>query len=237
MDPLALLGYGDRMTATPGIPPTRREGSLRASLYVFVLVAGVAAGLTLLYLGMRAVMEIGGVCADGGPYVPRQSCPQGVPLAMIGGIWGGLIMAGIYVFVTIKYQIPSLVGLAWPALFLSLGWNFLDFGIDPPGDSGLVWGWLICGGLFMLMGGVPLLVVLGPVLRSFNKRPEDGPVGISAPVAAMKTKSVARLLGNMSATSGGDLVAKLERLDVLRRNGALTDAEFAAAKKKLLEGA
>lgn len=231
------------MTATPGIPPTRPEGSLMASVYVFILAAGIAAGLTLLYLGMRAVMEIGGVCADGGPYVPRQSCPQGVPLAMFGGIWGGLIMAGIYVFVTIKYKIPSLVGLAWPALFLSLGWNFLDFGIDPPGDSGLVWGWLICGGLFALMGGVPLLVVLGPVLRSFNKRPEDGPVGISAPVAAMKTKSVTRLLEGMSSGTGasfgtgGDLVTKLERLDALRRSSALSDEEFAAAKKKLLEGA
>ena len=50
--------------------------------------------------------------------------------------------------------------LAWPALFLSLGWNFLEFGFDPPGeDDGLVWGWIVCGVVFWLMGGLPLFAL------------------------------------------------------------------------------
>ncbi|MPZ69001.1 MAG: hypothetical protein GEU71_05675 [Actinobacteria bacterium] len=221
-----------------------REGSFKAPIYVFVTIAGVAAGLTLLYLGMRAVMDIGGACADGGPYVPRVSCPQGVPLAMFGGIWGGLIMCGLYAVVSIRYRVPSFLGFAWPALFVSLGWNFIDFGIDPPGDMGLVWGWLICGALFMLMGAGPLLVVLKPVLRSFNRRPEDRPVGLLEPVKSMRTQALDSMFQKMSTAeqaaggdAGPDLVTKLERLERLHRGGSLSEAEYTAAKEKLLGGA
>ena len=47
----------------------------RPAAYLVVGVAGLALCLTLVFLGMRAVMDIGGACADGGPYVSRQSCP------------------------------------------------------------------------------------------------------------------------------------------------------------------
>ena len=30
----------------------------------------------------------------------------------------------------------ALAAFAWPALFLSLGWNFFEFGFNPPGDVG-----------------------------------------------------------------------------------------------------
>ena len=106
--------------------------SARASFWIFASLAGVACGATLLYLGMRGVMEVGGACADGGPYVSRQPCPDGVPLATMGGIWFGIICFGIYVFAAIRYRVPSFIALAWSALFLSLGWNFLEFGINPP---------------------------------------------------------------------------------------------------------
>ena len=36
-------------------------------------VAGLAFCITLLWLGMRAVMDLGGFCASGGPYVDRAS--------------------------------------------------------------------------------------------------------------------------------------------------------------------
>lgn len=42
----------------------------------------------------------------------------------------------------------------WPAVFLSLAWNFLEYGIfkyDHP-----AWAWIVCGILFVLMGGLPL---------------------------------------------------------------------------------
>lgn len=135
---------------------------------IFVTLALVVVGLTLVFSSMRAVMEIGGACADGGPYVPARPCPKGVGLAMSGGIWGGIIALAAYFYIAHKYSVPSLVGLAWSALFLSLGWNFFEFGFNSPSpDGGLEWGWLLCGVIFWLMGAAPLLII-GPYLyRSF----------------------------------------------------------------------
>jgi hypothetical protein len=164
----------------------------RAAFWIFVSLAGAACGITLLYLGMRSVMEIGGACADGGPFVVAQPCPKGVPLTILGGIWGAIIMVGIYVWQTIKNKVPSLVAFAWSALFLPLGWNFLEFGVNPPYGEGLVWGWLICAILFVIMGGLPLIFVVKPVVRSFlNPKAEPervtpmGPRELKARLAAV----------------------------------------------------
>ena len=122
-------------------------------------IAGLAFCIALLWLGMRAVMDLGGFCASGGPYEIAVECPDAViattPLSILGGflaagliIWGAAGLPGAWM---------SLVFLAWPALFLSLGWNFLEYGFFPP-EGGWVWSWLFCGVLFVLMGAVPLVV-------------------------------------------------------------------------------
>lgn len=62
---------------------------------------------------------------------------------------------------------PSAVGLpllAWPALFLSLGWNFLEYGLDPP-FGGIAWSWLLRAGLFALLGIPGLWLALGGARR------------------------------------------------------------------------
>lgn len=234
------------------------EKWLRPTVAVALSLAGAAAGLTLLYLGMRSVMDIGGACADGGPFVPRQSCPDGVPLLMLAGIWGGIIACGIYVWQTIKYRIPSLIALAWPALFLSLGWNFFEYAFNPPFGSGIVWGWLVCGVVFVLMGGLPLLVVVRPTINSFRGAPSSWRASTKLvtkmvePVAAVVRASGGPNTGETvaarassvpntgearsQATSNGDLVSTLERLAALHRTGALSDIEFEAAKQSLLKG-
>jgi hypothetical protein len=133
--------------------------SLRTTFWLLVSLAGVAAALTLLFMGMRAVMAIGGACAEGGPYVIANPCPKGIPLVMIGSIWGGLILAGIYIWQTTKAKVVSFAGFIWPALFLSLGWNFFEFSVRASREGqGLAWGWVVCGVLFALMGGIPLLI-------------------------------------------------------------------------------
>jgi len=48
--------------------------------------------------------------------------------------------------------VPNFAWALWPALFLSLAGNFLEFGLDPPGEGGVAWGWLLCAGVFFLMG-------------------------------------------------------------------------------------
>jgi hypothetical protein len=138
-----------------------RSGSdprLTDAIGLALAVAAMAACLTLVFLGMRAVMDVGGACADGGPYVSAQPCPDGVAAAMFLGIFG-LFGSGALVWrfgSRIGEPFESLPFLAWPALFCSLGWNFLQYGLFPPEGEGVVWSWLIPGVLFELMGLVPL---------------------------------------------------------------------------------
>jgi hypothetical protein len=235
----------------------------RGAVAIFVSLGLVAAALTLLWLGMRSVMDIGGFCAEGGPFVIEHHCPKGVAAIMPLSIWGGVIAGGVYLWQTIKHKVPSLVWLFWPALFLSLGWNFLQYGIDPPGGGGLVWGWLICAILFILMGGIPLAVALPFMVRRYG---QGDPESMSTPRSmagltpdVMKTaasafstmrrlrKSGALEQAVAEATTGSptaspstqpdDIVSRLERLEALHRSGALDDAQYEAAKMALLREA
>jgi hypothetical protein len=135
------------------IPP----GLVKKSIFTFVGLAGAVAALTSMFYCMRAVMEVGGFCASGNTaYDIRVQCPTGVPGLMTLSIFAGL---GFLLLYGVSAVGPNLTLLAWPALFLSLGWNFLEFGFDPPGDSGgAAAGWIVCGVVFVLMGGVPLVI-------------------------------------------------------------------------------
>lgn len=215
----------------PAVTTEERPLSLLRTSAALASLAGVAASLTVLYLGMRAVMDIGGACASGGPFVPVQPCPTGVPGLMIGGIWAGLAFAFSYAYFAATAGIPSLVGLIWPALFLSLGWNFLEYGVNPPDSGGVIWGWLIPGVLFVLMGGIPLWWVL----RSFGKPAGSGVRSLLAPPGGAAVMAMMRDLRRpRSSAEGEGVVAELERLDALRRSGAIDDGEYRAAKRRLL---
>lgn len=233
-----------------------------ATLGIFATLALVVAGLTLMFLAMRSVMEIGGACADGGPYQPVRPCPDGVAPAMFGGIWGGIIALGAYFWLTQKHRVPSLLALAWPALFLSLGWNFFEYGLNSPAPGGgIEWGWVFCGVIFWLMGGVPLLLVAPMLFRSYWPTDPQAPVGIRDayhvvrhPSHAIRRQDAPRSSDVLSddayrpGTTCGfaanfpgpdtadDLPSHLERLTALHESGALTPEEFALAKEKLLGG-
>ena len=235
--------------------PTLRLKPLSLVLAVIGL-AGAACGLTLLYLGMREVMEIGGACAEGGAYEIAQPCPDGVPGLMIGGIFGGLVCLAIFGVAAgnLGGGYNRLVLWAWPALFLSLGWNFLDYGLDPPaGGGGASVGWLVCAGLFFLMGGLPLLFLLHPsqLRRTFwprvQEEPEqraavDDPPGPSRPYPAARGPGATAfitdaLLPRPGAAKGpDDMVGRLERLARLHADGALDAAEYERAKHAVLQG-
>lgn len=212
---------------------------IRATIRVFLSLGALALALTWLYLGMRSVMAIGGACAEGGPFVPIRPCPKGVPVVMISGIWGGLIALGFYIWQTSKHRVPSLAMLSWSALFLSLGWNFLEFGVSPPGGGGLVWGWLVCAILFGLMGGLPLLLVTKPIVKNFTS--PGAPETLGSKSADLTRALIGRVRKATPAqttpiTTEPGIVDELERLDKLRRSGALTESEFEEAKRILMRG-
>ena len=110
--------------------------------------------LVLVFLAMRAVMDIGGTCAEGGPYVVAQSCPEGATPALMLGIFGRVRVRGARDGLRRPrrwLRVDPL--LAWTALFASLGWNFLDYGLfNAPEGQGIVWGWVIPGVMFEIDG-------------------------------------------------------------------------------------
>lgn len=211
-------------------------GPVDVGLYLLG-VASLAACLTLVFLGMRAVMDVGGFCAEGGPYVIETPCPEGVdvllPLAIFGGLGSVALVAWKGAVIGSRYA--GIVLLAWPALFISLGWNFLEYAIWPPGpDGGIVWGWLIPGVIFVIMGAVPLFGLLPS--RRLGLDTSGSPAAI---LSARK-----RLLNDLVQTAHergwgaqADLVSKLERLAALRSAGVIDDAEFEQAKRAVIDGA
>lgn len=152
----------------------------------FIGVAGVVMCLTVLFYCMRAVMEIGGTCASGGPYVVARPCPSGVGWMTPVSIFAGLAFLGWMVAWNYGLSGPKWVLLTWPALFLSLGYNFWDYGLDAPGDGGAAAGWIVCGVLFVLMGGVPLLALKSRAARKATFWADASPRG-SNPLAIRPT--------------------------------------------------
>src|SRR5919106_6208640 len=128
----------------------RRLGA--AWLGVALSAAAVGAAITGVYRGMRDVMRQGGFCASGGPYEISSECTSGQVALLLGGIVALLVFAALHSALSDwadgpKVGLPAICGL----LFAALGWNFIEFGVDPPDGGGTVWGWVIPGALFWVM--------------------------------------------------------------------------------------
>jgi hypothetical protein len=237
----------------------QRSARLLGSL---IGIAGVAMCLTLLYKSMRSVLAIGGSCASGNtPYVPAHQCPKGTAGTMTLAIFGGLIFLALFgICVNSRGKLFTL--LAWPALFLSLGWNFLDYGLNPNSGSGVSAGFLVSAVVFILMGGIPLVWWVPNVWRAMTGKDEevsatpgvpsygalrfggaspsssapswDTTFGASA--SSPPTTTVTTPTTSTATTSGGgDVANELERLASLHRRGDLTDSEYEAAKRETLK--
>lgn len=186
------------MTADPfQMRATRSGPSLADHAWYLAGVVGLSAALTAVWLGMRAVMNIGGSCASGGPYVNAVECSAGVDVLMFLAFPVGFASVGLLVWKGSRLggSWVGLAALAWPVLFLSLGWNFLEYGVNPPYGGGLEWGWLIPGVLFVLMGGIPLL---GWLLARGH-----GPVvpGVRSTMTPIELNELSRAMRQLSVTA------------------------------------
>jgi hypothetical protein len=68
---------------------TRSSTPWPSVLGFLVGLAGIAGSITVVFLGMRSVLDVGGQCASGGPYVIATPCPDGtwlLPLANFAGL-------------------------------------------------------------------------------------------------------------------------------------------------------
>jgi hypothetical protein len=208
---------------------------LRVAAYL-IGVAGLAFCITLLWFGMRAVLDIGGFCASGGPYVIADQCPEAVIATTPLSILGGLVAVGLMLWgaAGLGSGWLGLVFLAWPALFISLGWNFLQYGLFPP-DGGLIWSWVICGVLFVAMGAVPLWVAIS-VWREGSGAGERAYAAGRVVVRPrpLMTEPAVQPPAPDPDTPEGPLVERLEPLAALRRRGDITNDEYESAKAATL---
>ena len=151
------------------VAPPRPGTSPKAAAATVASVLIVAVCLTWTYLTMRSVMNVGGACADGGPYVSAQPCPDGswliaiaIPLLIIFSMLGTVTASSV--------GAPNLLVPMWGVLFGTLGWNFLEYAFKGPD---LVWSWLVCGIVFWLMA-LPAFVLMLSQLRDQAAKPGQG---------------------------------------------------------------
>ncbi len=130
-------------------------------------------GLSCIYMAMRGVMRLGGFVASNGPYQIAHQAPGWVwifPVSvflMLGGIFTSVAKSS-------KLHGPNLMALSWSALFLALGWNFIEFGFGIGTGGELSAGWIVCAVMFVLMGLVPLLIILSSFFGALRERRESG---------------------------------------------------------------
>lgn len=131
----------------------------------FGSVAGFTASLVVLLMMMLEVTSQGGYCAKGGPYVIVQECSHQATLLTPLSVVGLFVFAGIGI--AAKGVGNWTAALAWPALFCTLGGGFI-YSIRYP-EFGSI-GYFL-GIMFLLMGGLPVVLVgINLVRRMLDKR-------------------------------------------------------------------
>lgn len=166
------------MKLDPGATPVSR----RTVAIVLSCVLLLAVTLVWAFLGMRAVMDVGGTCAEGGPYEIATPCPDGAVLLTVA-FPVMLIVAMLGSAVATNVSAPDLLLPMWGIVFGTLGWNFLEYGFRS-GDE--VWGWIVPGVVFELMA-LPAfyLIARGASFTDFSvPRDRPGPGGKSTWYAA-----------------------------------------------------
>jgi hypothetical protein len=184
-----------------------------------------------------------GTCASGGPYVSARPCPPGTGGKiglLIGSIWALVIAAGIYT--ARGGGGDRRVGAAlpfWVVGFLSLSGTVLLAGLGaaaPDGAEGIS---IFLGALFGVMGlaGVPVLVAS---LR-FKREAKSlvGGSGMSELLGALKkvqSRGGIQDLGGVRVAmkDPDEVAARLRKLDELREQGLLTDAEHDEQRRRIL---
>lgn len=196
---------------------------LGMALFAFCWIAFAYAIYQLLQVG---------TCASGGPYVSARECPEGIERLMLV-IPGALFLMFVGLFVYGGRGAPPDTGRKpfnggiivwfWTGLFWSLAVGcFLGvWGPEAnPGPGGKEGGLIV--GFMGLLFGIGGLLTLKLGKRARDPDQQRAIVGKVAQTAARFTPA-----------SGGP-VERLDTLDRLRRQGALTDAEFETLKAKIV---
>lgn len=106
-----------------------------------------AFAFTVFCLSLFGVLQVGGTCADGGPYVIAVHCPENTGFFTQVGVYGGLLAVLVSLMIARAFG-TRLVVLAWPILFLTLALPFLLAGLP----------FVVIGAMFVIMAIAPLVI-------------------------------------------------------------------------------
>ena len=135
-----------------------------------ISIGCMAAIFVMLPLAAMALLDVGGFCASGGPYVIRQECPTGV-IPVLGAGIPLLFVFGFIYALALPAGWRALLVWGWPLLFLELAVCFFISAFTAPGQSFAV-GPFITG---LVMAGVAVIPVLGiPVVPSPKRAARRG---------------------------------------------------------------
>ena len=137
--------------------------ALRRAIAAAVLGLGIAAGaaaITLLSMLLRAATAVGGSCPDADTSLAAQPCRSHTGAALLLVVACALLCLLAVSWGATELGAPRPLFLAWPVLALTLGWNFLRDGFDPPMGEEIALGYVVGGVVFLLLGAAPLLLRL-----------------------------------------------------------------------------
>jgi Short C-terminal domain len=105
-----------------------------------------------------------GTCASGGPYAIARPCPSGTGAEVL--------LLTLSIIVAVVAMIAGGGLLVWCALFLSSGIGMLTYALvaTNPGPGAKTAGYTV-GFTFILMGGIPLLYLIGSGVSRLRDRP------------------------------------------------------------------
>jgi hypothetical protein len=144
---------------------------------------GLGASIAVVTLGGMATMDQGGYVASGGPYQIAHPVPEGfwiLPVAFIG-LWVFPIAHSIFAS---RIKGFGLIFATWCAVWTLIGGTTFWYGLNPPSGDGLVWGWLMMGGIFLLVGLGSTWLYLS-YLRSPDREHSQMPAKQRLPYAAL----------------------------------------------------
>lgn len=154
---IRVLEGTTRVTRIPGHSRSARLGALEWISFPLCW-ALVGFGTTLVFQTSRTVLGIGGVCAEGGPYVIAVPCPPQATLFMSLGILAVVGGSLASLFLQRGFGVPAW-GYGWAALFAFGAAAFFEAAFRDD-----VWSWHLCGWIFaaLALGVVPLLIIFWP---------------------------------------------------------------------------
>ncbi len=215
----------------------------------------LVASLVAISYGVYQLLQIG-TCASGGPYEIARECPSGterlglvIPGALIVTLIGGVIYGtrGVAPGATSSADGGYAFAFWWAGLFLGIAfacfWGV--WGPDAnPGPGGTLGG-LIVGFTFVplgVLGAIPMLSAAKAARAAKEATGVGAGDAIKLAREARKT-DFPDLVGKIQERSPatppatgdtGAVVAELERLQKLREQGAIDDAEFERLKARVM---